>query len=242
MGSQFIASRCAHIDTVGSNVLIRGNMPLVGSRYAYDEIASASGVDLTGRHLIEMPIIDNVGERWEFSAILRAFEADPGQYPESFWPWWLQSDYDPNWLQGTRVTSGGRSHPGSFVWRPFEGLPEPPGTPRSCRGRCRPCEPPRNTNAFSEASWAAQNSSSFSEVVARLGVKLTLEVDRALVPGVDLAEGPAATVAEALLGVRDRPAARVHHLVVCLEFAHVLSTRGRAVLQPRIFRSGVNQS
>lgn len=142
MGSQFIASRCAHIDTVGSNVLIRGNMPLVGSRYAYDEIASASGVDLTGRHLIEMPIIDNVGERWEFSAILRAFEADPGQYPESFWPWWLQSDYDPNWLQGTRVTSGGRSHPGSFVWRPFEGLPEPPGTPRSCRGRCRPCEPP----------------------------------------------------------------------------------------------------
>ena len=125
MGSTFIQSRCRHIDTIGSNVLIRGNMPLVGDdlHYAYDEIAAASGVVLSSRKLIEVPIIDNVGERAQFEPLLRAFGVDPAIYPSSYWPPWMQAGYEPNKMLGTEVTTEGHALPGSVVWRPFEGLP-----------------------------------------------------------------------------------------------------------------------
>jgi len=125
MGATFIPSRCAHIDTVGSNVLIRGNMPLLGDdlHYAYYEIAQASKVNLASKKLVEMPIIDNVGERTQFSALFRAFQVDPNIYPPAYWPPWLQDGYEPNKFLGTEVTTEGRSFPGSIVWRPFEGLP-----------------------------------------------------------------------------------------------------------------------
>lgn len=125
MGSTFIPSRCAHIDTVGSNILIRGNMPLLGDdlHYAYDEIEAAAKVDLTSKKLVEMPIIDNVGERQQFAAIFRAFGVDPGIYPSSYWPPWMQQGYDPNKMLGTEVTTEGHQHSASIIWRPFEGLP-----------------------------------------------------------------------------------------------------------------------
>ena len=121
MGSTFIPSRCALVDTVGSNYLIRGNMPLVAPdmHYAYQEIVAASKLDLTGKTLIEMPIIDNVGERDQFSAILKAFNVDPDQYPSSFWPWWTQENYNPNALQGIALKTEGLRVNGSFIWRPF---------------------------------------------------------------------------------------------------------------------------
>ena len=126
MGSTFIPSSCAHIDTVGSNVLIRGNMPLTGGdlHYAYNEIEAASKVDLMARRLIEVPIIDNVGERGQFEPLMRAFGVDPAQFPETFWPWWQQPDYDPNNQHGTELTTEGFQRPGGVLWRPFEGLPE----------------------------------------------------------------------------------------------------------------------
>lgn len=126
MGSKFIPSRCAHIDTVGSNVLIRGNMPLLGDdlHYAYNEIATASKVDLSSKSLIEIPIIDNVGERAQFEPLMRAFGMDPDIFPSTYWPPWLQEGYEPNELLGIEVTTEGASHPGSLIWRPFEGLPE----------------------------------------------------------------------------------------------------------------------
>lgn len=125
MGSTFIPSRCAHIDTVGSNVLIRGNMPLLGDdlHYAFNEIQEASKLDLTGMSFIEVPIIDNVGERAQFEPLLRAFGVDPNQYPTGFWPWWNQKDYDPNSFHGEKLVTEGLQQPGSLVWRPFEGLP-----------------------------------------------------------------------------------------------------------------------
>jgi hypothetical protein len=125
MGSYFIADRCAHIDTVGSNVLIRGNMPLIepNDHYALDEISEASGVDLLSRRLVEIPIIDNVGEREQFEPLLRAFGVDPDAYPTSFWPWWQQPGYEPNAQHGTLLTTEGHELPGALVWRPFEGLP-----------------------------------------------------------------------------------------------------------------------
>ncbi len=125
MGSMFIPSRCRAIDHVGSNVLIRGNMPLLGGdlHYAYNEIAEASGVDLASKNLVEIPIIDNVGERTQFAAIFRAFGVDPNIYPSDFWPPWMQHGYDPNEMLGTEVRTEGATHPGCVVWRPFEGLP-----------------------------------------------------------------------------------------------------------------------
>lgn len=76
MGSTFIPSRCALIDNVGSNVLIRGNMPLMAPsmRYALQEIGEASGVvDIANRLVVEIPIIDNVGERDQFKEIFNNF-------------------------------------------------------------------------------------------------------------------------------------------------------------------------
>lgn len=125
MGSTFIPDRCAHIDTVGRNVLIRGNMPLLGAdlHYAYDEIEAASKVDLSNMKLVEMPIIDNVGERAQFEPLLRAFGVDPGIYPSSYWPPWMQTGYDPSKMLGRDVATEGKQHPGTLIWRPFEGLP-----------------------------------------------------------------------------------------------------------------------
>lgn len=125
MGSTFIPSRCAHIDTVKDNVLIRGNMPLLGEdlHYAYNEIAEATKIDLTTRTLLEIPIIDNVGERAQFEPLMRAFGVDPDIYPSSYWPPWMQEGYEPNKLLGTGVTTEGAIHSGSAIWRPFEGMP-----------------------------------------------------------------------------------------------------------------------
>jgi hypothetical protein len=126
MGSTFLPHRCAHIDTVGTNVLIRGNMPLLGEdlHFAFDEIAEASKVkDLASREFYEVPIIDNVGERDQWEPLMRAFGVDPNRFPETFWPPYLQPGWNPDALLGTTLTTEGRTVPGSILWRPFEGLP-----------------------------------------------------------------------------------------------------------------------
>lgn len=133
MGSLFLPDRCAHIDTVGSNVLIRGNMPLLVSwrgglqerpHYALEEIRDASGVsDLLSRRFIEIPIIDNLGEWQQLEPLLLSFGLDPNDYPDTLWPWWQHADYDANALRGTTLTTEGHSIPGALCWRPFEGLP-----------------------------------------------------------------------------------------------------------------------
>lgn len=125
MGSTFIPSRCAKIDEVGPNVLIRGNMPLTESgSYALREVRDASGVaDLAERMLVEVPIIDNVGERAQFEAILRAFGASPGALPASCWPWWVHG-VDGNARRGGPLRTEGLEVDGFVLWRPFEGLPE----------------------------------------------------------------------------------------------------------------------
>jgi hypothetical protein len=126
MGSTFIPSRCALIDTKGSNVLIRGNMPLAGSdlHFAFDEIKAASGVkDLANRKLVDMSTIDNVGERGSFVPEVRAFGIDPeAKFPESLWPPYLHG-YNPKMFRGSDITTEGHTTEGSLVWWPFEGLP-----------------------------------------------------------------------------------------------------------------------
>jgi hypothetical protein len=121
----FLADRCAKIDTVGGNVLIRGNIPLIGEdqHFAYDEIAKKSKTDLSKYHLIDFCIIDNVGERAFWSKEIAAFGVDPNTFPIDYWPPYFHQDYDPKKLLGTQVTTQGKTYPGSMVWWPFEGLP-----------------------------------------------------------------------------------------------------------------------
>jgi len=125
VGSTFIPSRCAKIDEVGPNVLIRGNMPLTKSgSYALREVREASGVaDLEDRMVVEVPIVDNVGERAQFETILRAFGANPGALPASCWPWWAHG-VDGNARRGGPLRTEGLEVDGFVLWRPFEGLPE----------------------------------------------------------------------------------------------------------------------
>lgn len=100
-------------------------MPLLGEdlHYAYLEIEAVTGVDLPARKLVEIPIIDNVGERAQFEPLMRAFGLNPDIYPPTYWPPWEQKGFKPNKMLGTKVKAGGRSFPGSLIWRPFEGLP-----------------------------------------------------------------------------------------------------------------------
>lgn len=124
MGSSFIPSRCAAIEVRGSNILIRGNMPLLGAdrHFALKEIEASVGLSFEGLRLLEIPIIDNVGERHEFEPLLWSFGLDPIHYPASFWPWW-QHGIGGNQKLGTELRTEGLTLPGSLIWRPFEGLP-----------------------------------------------------------------------------------------------------------------------
>lgn len=124
MGSTFIPSRCALIETRGSNYLVRGNMPLLGAdlHFALEEIEKASGVSFAGKRFMEFPIIDNVGEREEFEPLCLAFGVDPAQFPASSWPWW-EHHVGGNTMLGSTLATEGHTLPGSLTWRPFEGLP-----------------------------------------------------------------------------------------------------------------------
>lgn len=99
-------------------------MPLIKERYCYKEILEVTGVDATGKKWIEVPIIDNVGERFQFASLMNSFGVNPSDFPKSFWPWWKpENKYNPNQLHGNTLTTEGMTVPGSVLWRPFEGLP-----------------------------------------------------------------------------------------------------------------------
>jgi Dual specificity phosphatase, catalytic domain len=126
MPCSFIFSRCAAIDGRKGNVLIRGNMPLTGTdkHFAFKEIMVASKVtDLATRKFIDVCVIDNVGERSSFEAEVRSFGIDPNDFPPTYWPPYLQADYDPKTFLGTELkTAEGPIVNASMVWWPFEGL------------------------------------------------------------------------------------------------------------------------
>lgn len=126
MGAHFIPDRCAVIDKVGSNFLVRGNMPLLppDNHYALLELQASSGIaSLTSLTLIDVPIIDNVGERVQFEALCSAFGVDAAKFPASEWPPYGKPGYQPNALLGHTLRSEDRYMAGAMMWRPFEGLP-----------------------------------------------------------------------------------------------------------------------
>lgn len=115
-----IPSRVALVDKNAINLLIRGNIPLVDGKFAYDQIAKIIGYDLTKYRLIDVSFIDNVGERGLWAAEMKAFGGDPDKFPKTSWPPYLKiTNWNPpNCAVGNDV----EGHPGSFVWWPFEGL------------------------------------------------------------------------------------------------------------------------
>lgn len=127
MKNNFLPERIGVCDRIGKNVLIRGVEPLIGddNHFAYDEIAKASGVDLHQYQLLDVCLIDNVGERWAFAPEMKAFGVDPDvEYPTTYWPPYLQAGYNPKKYNGTIITTEGFAAIGSIVWWPIEGLPD----------------------------------------------------------------------------------------------------------------------
>lgn len=115
-----IPSRVALIDKNVSNLLIRGNIPLVSGKFAYDEIAKIIGCDLAQYNVLDLCFIDNVGERGLWAAEVMAFGGNPDQYPKSSWPPYLNVPnwYPPQFVIGNKVNG----YPGKMVWWPFEGI------------------------------------------------------------------------------------------------------------------------
>jgi len=126
MSRTFTSQACSHIDTVGTNILIRGPMPLVcpDIHFAYTEIEQAIDRDLSRMNFIEIPIIDSMIASVELACLLHVFGIDTNGGPGSLWPWW-STDYDPNQFHGTQFLPDLRGDyvAGHLIWRPFEGLP-----------------------------------------------------------------------------------------------------------------------
>lgn len=126
MSAVFDATRVAIVDKVGTNYLVRGNMPLIGSdsHFAYDEIFAASKIpEAPIKKFISISTIDNVSERSSWAAELKAFGVNENRYPKGYWPPYLQRSYNPKALLGSILSTEGKKKQGSVVWWPFEGLP-----------------------------------------------------------------------------------------------------------------------
>lgn len=106
------------VDRVGPNTLIRGPMPLrADESFAYEDIAQATGLDLTQKTFVDISLIDCTGEHMFLAAEMAAFGLTA---PEpSYWPPFLQPDYHPS--KGTPSTLPG-GHPAKFFWWPIEGI------------------------------------------------------------------------------------------------------------------------
>ena len=121
---EFVPDRIRRVDTVGSNILIRGCIPLIGTpaHFAYDEIAQASKVDLNAYELLVISLIDCVGERSMLGAEMKSFGLDAP--PPNYWPPYNFSDYKP-WepVQCVLKTEDVMVN-AQFCWWPIEGLPE----------------------------------------------------------------------------------------------------------------------
>jgi len=124
---EFGANKVAIVDTVGVNTVVRGARPLTGDapEFAYSELAarlSQFGLDLNNSMLIDVCLIDCVGERDEFVPEIEAFGLDPNKWPSTYWPPYLQPDWNPRWLYGVSVKQDGVGHPARFVWWPIQGM------------------------------------------------------------------------------------------------------------------------
>jgi hypothetical protein len=122
----FDTTRLALVDTVGSNILIRGPEPLVGDdkHFALDQISNTLKIDLTEYYIQDICLIDNQGEAWAFYPELTAFSVPSTVYPSTYWPPYLQASWNPPKRLGQSIKSQGKPQRGSLTWWPIEGFPQ----------------------------------------------------------------------------------------------------------------------
>ena len=122
MTMPFDPTRVALVDQVGSNLVVRGMDPacdgVTFNTQAVLDAVRAAGADPTGKKLVVLSVIDNVGERWAWSPEVSAFGFDPDDCPTADWPPYVNV---PDWDPRTVFSS---NELGDLYWWPFEGLPE----------------------------------------------------------------------------------------------------------------------
>ncbi|OPZ38855.1 MAG: Dual specificity phosphatase, catalytic domain [Synergistetes bacterium ADurb.BinA166] len=118
----FDPARVALVDAVDGNYLIRGPVPIRSDgSFAYSEISSAAGVDVSAGPLVVVSLIDCTGEHRMLADELAAFGL-PDQWGISYWPPYLQPGYDSKKLWGSCLSEHGVHRPASLIWWPIEGL------------------------------------------------------------------------------------------------------------------------
>jgi len=132
MNYTFGADKVALIDTIGKTSIFRGARPLVGDgQFAYNELEirlKDFGLDLSSSLLLDICLIDCTGERDEFVPEIEAFDIDPTQWPITYWPPYLQSNWDPKKAYGSgyvherKSSSSSSRHPGYLIWWPIQGM------------------------------------------------------------------------------------------------------------------------
>jgi hypothetical protein len=109
------------VQQVGSNVLVRGNLPLTpDGSFAYDKLnktlkkAIGGDFDLLNNTIIDVSLIDNQGELPELTAEFTAFGV-AGSIP-TVWP---PVAHGVNIF--TQYGSTVEGHPGKLIWMPIQG-------------------------------------------------------------------------------------------------------------------------
>jgi len=120
----WLPERVKKVDKVGENVLIRGCMPLAGDpwHFAYDEISAAAGVPLGAYDLVDISLVDCVGERTMLKFEMNSFGLEAA--PATYWPPYEQKGWDPRVANQCALRTEDGIVPASFHWWPIEGLPE----------------------------------------------------------------------------------------------------------------------
>ena len=122
---KFESPRVALVDRVGENLVVRGPLPLAGddSHFALQEISEVLKIDLSSYFFLTISFIDNTSERFAFEREFKNYGADPGIYPESYWPPYKNKGWDSTKMLGSGIKrSEGGIHPGALNWWPIEGF------------------------------------------------------------------------------------------------------------------------
>lgn len=120
----WLPERVRKVDEVGRNILIRGCMPLAGDpwHFAYDEVSAASRVALGAYDLVDISLIDCVGERYMLQPEMDSFGLVAPS--ETYWPPYEQKGYDPKVGNQCALRTEDGVIPAAFYWWLIEGLPE----------------------------------------------------------------------------------------------------------------------
>lgn len=117
MDTVYNPKRTFIVNQVGSNYLVRGNLPLDDDgNFTYDALAKAlkaqGKITLSKMTLIDVSLIDNQGEAPELSAEFKAFDENmPTEWPPVYHGFDIFQQFG-SLIQG---------HPGKLMWMPIQG-------------------------------------------------------------------------------------------------------------------------